>query len=232
MMHMVHSPTNIRFSDIAQMFCYPNCDMPPPIPTWHNSDMTESVFDIDRVRAAMAEQGVTQTRLAQVLGLTSQSAVSNILKGTRAVKADEAARIYALLGIASPLAPPEIVSVPIIGITNAGAWREAITMPIGHMPLPLRVAGKRSFALEVSGDSMDLLIEDGGYVVVDPDRKELTPGSCYLLQNGDHEATVKLYRRDPARFEPCSSNPTHSGFLVADTDFVVLGRIVWKGAPL
>ncbi len=194
--------------------------------------MSESVFDIERVKAAMAEQGVTQTQLAKALGLTSQSAMSNIFNGKRGVKVDEAARIYAYLGIAGPQAVPEIVSVPIIGITNAGAWREAITMPIGHMPLPLRVAGKRSFALEVSGDSMDKLIEDGGYVVVDPDRKELSPGACYLLQNGEHEATVKLYQRDPARFEPCSSNPSHTSFLVADTDFVVLGRIVWKGAPL
>lgn len=194
--------------------------------------MLESAFDVERVKAAMAENSVTQTQLAKAIGLTSQSAMSNILKGKREVKVDEAARIYAYLGIANASAPPEIVSVPIIGITNAGAWREAIAMPLGHMPLPLKVAGKRSFALEVSGDSMNLLIEDGGYVVIDPDRKELAPGACYLLQNGEHEATVKLYQRDPARFEPCSTNPLHTSFLVADTDFVVLGRVVWKGAPL
>lgn len=41
----------------------------------------------------MAEQGVTQTQIARNLGITSQSAISNIFNGKRGVKVDEAARI-------------------------------------------------------------------------------------------------------------------------------------------
>lgn len=206
--------------------------MPLQIPSWHNEKMDSPAFDLDLVRSKMKEGRITQAKVADAVGLTSQSAMSNILNGSRKVTADEAVKIYAYLGIATARAIPSVMTVPIIGITNAGAWREAIAMPLGVMPIPNRVAGPRAFAVEVSGDSMDKLIEDGGYIVVDPDRKELHPGLCYLLQNGDHEATVKMYQRDPARFEPCSSNPTHVAFMASDEDFAVLGRVVWKGAPM
>lgn len=205
--------------------------MPDPIPSWHSIGMTDLPFDPELVRTTMAKVGYTQTDMARLVGLPSQSAFSNIIKGKRRVTAQEARKIYQILQI--PTTPaPNILSVPIIGITNAGMWREAIRMPLGQMPIPQGVAGPRSFALEVSGDSMDLLIEDGGFVVIDPDRKELVVGKCYLIANGDHEATVKMYQRDPARFVPCSRNEMHGSFMVADSDFAVLGRIVWKGAPV
>jgi SOS-response transcriptional repressor LexA len=193
--------------------------------------MSDLAFDPDLVRTTMKARGVSQALIAQRLRLTSQSAVSNMLKGIRRVTAQEARAIYEILGL--PTTPtPNVLSVPIIGITSAGMWREAITMPLGQMPVPSGVAGAKSFALEVTGDSMDLLIEEGGFVVIDPDRKELVAGKCYLIANGDHDATVKMYQRDPARFVPCSRNPEHKAFMAADTDFAVLGRVVWKGAPV
>lgn len=105
-------------------------------------------------------------------------------------------------------------------------------MPLGHMPFPAGIASDSAFGVEVSGDSMDLLIEDGGWILIDPAKKELYPGSCYLITNTDHEATVKMYQRSPARFEPCSSNEEHKSFLVAETEFTVIGKVVWKGAPV
>jgi SOS-response transcriptional repressor LexA len=186
-------------------------------------------FDPDIVRERMKERRVTQTKMAELVGLPSQSAFSNILKGKRKVTAQEAAIINKFLGIE---AEPDFRVVPVIGITSAGRWREAVEVPVGHMPIPPRIAGKHAFGLEVKGDSMDLLIEDGGWILIDPDRKELSPGSCYLIANPDGEATVKMYQRSPARFEPCSSNEEHKSFLVSETDFTVIGKVVWKGAPV
>lgn len=186
-------------------------------------------FDADLVRARMKERKVTQEAMAKLAGLPSQSALSNILKGIRRVTAEEAAIIYEFLGIERE---PTFRVVPVIGITSAGRWREAIEMPIGHMPVPLHIASDKAFGLEVSGDSMDLLIEDGGWILIDPAKKELSPGSCYLIDNGENEATVKMYQRSPARFEPCSSNPEHKPFLISEADFTVIGKVVWKGAPV
>lgn len=191
--------------------------------------MQEKAFDSELVREKLAERKVSQTAMAKLLGLPSQSAFSNILNGKRRVTADEAAMIYEFLGIKRA---PDYRVAPVIGITSAGRWREAIQMPVGHMPIPTKLASDRAFGLEVSGDSMDLLIDDGGWILIDPAKKELQPGSCYLISNPDFEATVKMYQRSPARFEPCSRNTEHKSFLAADTDFTVIGKVVWKGAPV
>lgn len=207
----------------------PKCVVPLSVPSWQTIRMLEKAFDPNLVRDKLKERGVTQTAMADLLGLPSQSAFSNILNGKRRVTADEAATIYRFLGIKTE---PNFRVAPVIGITAAGRWREAIEMPLGHMPYPSSLASDRAFGLEVAGDSMDLLIEDGGWVLIDPAKKELSPGSCYLIANGDHEATVKMYQRSPPRFEPCSSNDEHKPFLVAETEFNVIGKVVWKGAPV
>ena len=191
--------------------------------------MREKAFDPDLVREKMKEMKVSQTAMAKLLALPSQSAFSNILLGKRRVTAEEAATVYSFLGIKRE---PDFRIAPVIGITSAGRWREAIQMPLGYMPIPTSIASDAAFGLEVSGDSMNLLIEDGGWILIDPAKKELSPGSCYLIANPDYEATVKMYQRMPARFEPCSTNDEHKSFLVSETDFTVIGKVVWKGAPV
>lgn len=211
-------------------------------------------FDAMLVRQAMKARAISQAQLAKALDFASQSAVSALLAGKRRVTVDEAAAIYALLGLhtadrAAPFPGPEPASarlresgpvdsvpdycvVPVIGIAGAGRWREAIEVPLGHMPVPGRLSGRSVFGIVVNGDSMDMLIEDGGLILVDASQKELVPGGVFLIANSRGEATVKRYRRDPARFEPCSSNAAHHPFLVSDDDFSVLGKVVWKSAPV
>jgi len=197
----------------------------------HSPVMAEFVFDREAVRRKLKDTGVSQQALAEGAGLTHRSAVAKILAGERQVKVDEAARIYNFLRLV-PIEQERTRVVPIIGFASAGRWREAVEMPIGRMTLPHHVAGARAFAVEVQGDSMNKLIEDGGWIVVDPDDKVLAPGKTYLLQNAEFEVTVKQYQKTPARFEPVSSNSEHECFLASDHDFVVLGRVVWKGSPL
>lgn len=217
-------------------------------------------FNAALVRKTMKEMGISQAALARALGLPSQSAVSALLSGNRRVAVEEAGAIYAFLGIApgtDASATPEPTGmqpsarlresvvdtdalpgvadyavVPVIGVAGAGRWREAVETPQGHMPVPSRLAARGTFAIAVSGDSMDLVIEDGGLILVDPGQKELAPGGVYLIANSAGDATVKRYRRDPARFEPCSTNPAYRPFLVSDDDFSVLGKIVWKSSPV
>ena len=203
-------------------------------------------FDPDLVRRTMKAKKVSQADLAGALGLAGQSAVSALLAGKRKVSVDEAAAIYALLEldipareravatppVEPPAALPDYAVVPVIGMAGAGKWRESVEIPQGFMPVPHRLAGRAVFGIAVSGDSMDLLIEDGGLILVDAAQKELVPGGVFLIANSAGEATVKRYRRDPARFEPCSSNPLHQPFLVSDDDFRIVGKVVWKSAPV
>lgn len=205
--------------------CYPILVDAGSTASWQNADMNEPAFDVDRVLAAMREQKRNQTQMARVMGLPSQSAFSNIVKGKRRITAQEAKAAYDFLGIK---AAQSIQWVPVIGMTNAGAWREAIQMPLGSLPVAPGSASEDAFAVEVVGDSMDKLIAEGGHIIVDPRQKELRDGKIYLIQNANHEATVKAYFSKPPRFEPMSDNPEHKGWAVSDHDFVVLGRVVMK----
>jgi SOS-response transcriptional repressor LexA len=195
----------------------------------YDADMALAAFDKDAVKAAMKAQKVSQTRLAEVLRIP-QSGVSDLLQGKRQVKVQEADVIYRLLGIER--VGGDVHIVPVIGLAAAGRWREAVEMPIAHLPVPKQVAGSRSFGVEVAGDSINLIAEHGAWLVVDPDDKALVAGKLYLLQNGDFEVTIKRYQKMPARFEPASTNPEHVAFEAGEVDFIVLGRVVWKGEKL
>ena len=193
--------------------------------------MSEFVFDRELVRATMKEREVTREVLAEAAGLTHASAVSKILSGERQVKVGEASRIYDYLGLAQ-IEGTSTRAIPIIGLTAAGNWREAVDIPLGRMVIPSHIASKRAFAVEVKGDSMNLLIEDGGWVVIDPEDIVLIPGKSYLIQNDDFGVTVKRYQKLPARFEPVSTNGEHKPFEVTELRYHILGRVVWKGAPV
>ena len=187
-----------------------------------------SVFDRDAVRAAMKQLKVTQKMMAEKMGL-NQSAVSNILNGARQVKVHEASLIYKALGLDRP---SDIQMVPVIGLTNAGNWREAIDQAGGSVPMPSGRAGPRAFAVEVKGDSMDQLFEEGEFVVCDPEQVQLYSDKVYLIENEEHETQVKAYRSNPARFEPMSSNETHQPLFMGQDQIRVIGRVVWRGGPL
>jgi repressor LexA len=211
---------------------YPIFFAEPRIPTWHDAHMAgtsgDSGFDRDRVRERMRELKITQTDMARELGVP-QSAVSNILLGTRQVKVHEASFIYKRLGLDRQ---PDVQLVPVIGMTNAGNWREAILSADGVVPMPSGRAGIRAFAVEVKGDSLDEIVQDGEYVVVDPDQVQLYTDKIYLIENENHETQVKVYRSNPARFVPASSNETHQALFIGENPVSVIGRVVWRGGPL
>lgn len=178
----------------------------------------------------MKKQKVSQVTLSEVLGIP-QSGVSDLLRGDRGVKVQEADTIYRYLGL-SFMDGVSVVTVPVIGLAAAGHWREAIEDPITRITMPKGLAGAKAFGIQIAGDSMNKLIEDGGWVVVDPDDRELVNEKVYLLRNEDFEVTVKQYRTNPPRFEPVSTNEEHKAFLVSEHDVVVVGRVVWKGERL
>lgn len=229
---IAHVPSDIRFPDIKSSpvaMRYPIFVSDPSVPSWQTWQMPDSAFDRDLVRAKMKEYGITQKQMADELGFSSQSAMANILSGERQVKVHEASYIYKRLGLERQA---DVHVVPIIGLASAGNWREAILAPGGVMPVPRNVAGKRAFAVEIKGDSMDKIIPDGGYAIVDPDQTQLYNDKVYLIQNGEHEAQVKVYRANPARFEPASNNDLHETCYMGDQHVKVVGRVVWQGAPL
>lgn len=169
---------------------------------------------------ALKDAGVPQRAVATKLAI-APSAVSMLFKGERALKHDEAIQLQELLGLNDERSSGR--HIPVIGMTGAGKWLEAIEVARKAIWVPAGTEG--TFAVEVVGDSMNILLPEGSIAIIDPEQTEVYGGKLYLLRNAEGEATIKRYRTDPSRFEPVSDNPEYVPFSIGSTDFRVIGRV-------
>ncbi|MEN2749255.1 XRE family transcriptional regulator [Sphingomonas sp. T9W2] len=189
-------------------------------------------MNIEEIRRRMIERGYRQADLARRLGLAPNK-ITKAFKGERRFTAQEMDEIREWLAPKEPPAAPQLRSIPIIGQVAAGYWREAVQQASGGMPAPDPSIPPNAFAIRVAGDSMDLLVEDGSMIVVDPDDKELFPGRYYVVLNDDGEATFKRFEHDPARLVPCSTNPAYEPIVLGlGGAFTIVGRVIWRAARM
>ncbi|MBD3300721.1 MAG: repressor LexA [Candidatus Moranbacteria bacterium] len=129
------------------------------------------------------------------------------------------------------------LSVPIYGSTNAGLPTIFAEQYIeGYLKISKNIIGNKNvFAVQVSGDSMDLSIvnqkkiEDGDFIIVEPDYKNYQDGDKLLVVI-DGLATVKLFKQlDNGNIGlfPESSNSKHKPIYITEADeYVINGRVV------
>lgn len=122
--------------------------------------------------------------------------------------------------------------LPEIGRVAAGNWREAIAMTEERVAVPGHLRGADLFVLRPEGDSMDLIVGGGGFIVVDPGDKDLIDKKHYVVMNNDGDTTFKQFSQAGMRFEPCSSNPDHKPIPIGTEPFVVIGRVIYAGRDL
>lgn len=80
-------------------------------------------------------------------------------------------------------------------------------------------------ALQVIGDSMDLVARDGAILFVDRKDDRLRDNGFYVFTLEDGSTTFKRYRAGtPARLQPYSRNPDHETIQTSD-DMRVVGRV-------
>lgn len=194
----------------------------------------DAYLNIKRLRK---ERSLTQEGLAaRISEEVSIATISKLEKGQMALTTEWIDRIAKALGvtrhdvIASQASPVRFV--PIIGLIAAGNWSEAIEQPDGWMPVRPDVGGPNCFALKAVGDSMDQLIGEGGYIVVDPDQQDLFDAKVYAVRNTEGETTFKRYQAQPPTLLPCSGNDSHKPIPLGREPFTVVGRVTWAGWPL
>lgn len=186
----------------------------------------------NHIRRLRQARGWTMEELAgKVEGQPHFTTIAKLERSQRSLSTAWMEKLGKALGV-----PPEALitsndgaprRVPLIGQIAAGAWQEAIQDPMGW---EWAVAGgPRTFALIPQGDSMNKLIPEGAYVLVDPDDLGLIDCKVYAVRNDAGEATIKRYRADDPRLEPVSDNDAHKPIMFGREAFTIIGRVVGFG---
>lgn len=171
----------------------------------------------------MKAQGVTQGQLAEAAGITSQSAVSNIFKGTRRIQVEEKAAFERHLGLSDRL---EAHWLPAINLESAAEWQESVRNP--EKSVPVASAGPRTFAVLVEASDAGQILPDGGWMAIDPDQVSVFVDKVYLVLGPDDRPVVVRYLSDPARLMPLIPQAAKAWEIGRDR-FTIIGRGIAYG---
>lgn len=183
----------------------------------HNCDM--NTFS-ERVRSRRKELGLSQKDLADATGL-SQTTISDIERGRNDGSREVVALAKVLRAQAQWLAyglmpkelgmdesgfenilhgtkiDPDRRGYPIISSVQAGIWRDIVdSFPRGGADeyiMANNTYGRHTFALRITGNSMEPEFREGDMVVIDPDVRP-NAGDYVVAKNHEEAATFKKYR--------------------------------------
>ena len=122
---------------------------------------------VDWIRKALVETGKTRSGLAKALG-RSPSAVTDLLNGSRRLRAEEIAIAVDYLGVEPPRlvgggrAPPRNGKVPLVGYVGAGAVAHFYADgqgPFDEVPAPDAASGN-TVAVQIRGHSLGALFDN------------------------------------------------------------------------
>ena len=198
------------------------------------------------IRQELAAAGKTQADLASAIGLTSVQ-VNKMLTGKRQLKADEADRIRAFLGI--PASVPQRVEpgnsaqgklVPVFDVmASAGHGSQnsyetviySLAFPPAYLA-KLTSSHPRNLAIiSVKGDSMVPTLMDDDVVMIDMTKKSVDFDGLFVFRFGDALHVKRVTRSPrPGRIVAISDNRQHYDPIEYDAaDIAVIGRVVWYG---
>lgn len=194
----------------------------------------------DRLREAMNAKGyATYVALAERVGISPVTVRAHV-NGMRGIRPKQAQRYARALGVtpswilygddsakSSTASQPfiETGSIPVVGLVQAGMWLEADELWAGEeesipvVPDP-KYASHRQWAVQVKGDSVNEVIQDGEYAhCVDVEcGKALEEGDLVVVERLRHqggliETTIKEVRSNGNGPElwPRSTNRKYNG---------------------
>ena len=200
-----------------------------------------------KIAEARIAKGWTQKDLAKKIGTTQQQ-IARYESGDTDVKSSVLVKmsnamgvtISYLLGMENAALPNNsTIDVPLYGRIAAGEPIEMVEVE-DSQPVPIKVHEKfpDAFLLRVEGDSMNRILPNGSYALIDPAQKEPISGKPYAVCVNGFDATIKRVRRLNNGFElvPDSTDPTYVpkvfNYNEPGTDPVtVIGRVVYYVLP-
>lgn len=200
-----------------------------------------------KIAEARIAKGWSQQELAEKLDTTQQT-IQRYESGARDIKSSVLIKLSSvldvtisyLLGMENAALPNNsTIDVPLYGSIAAGEPIEMMEFE-DSQPIPIKVHEKfpDAFLLKVEGDSMNRILPNGSYALVDPDQKEPINGKPYAVCVNGYDATIKIVKKLNNGFElaPDSTDPTYVptvyDYNKQGTDPVtIIGRIVYYVLP-
>lgn len=200
-----------------------------------------------KIAEARIAKGWSQQELAEKLDTTQQT-IQRYESGARDIKSSVLIKLSSVLGVTisyllgmenAALPNNSTIDVPLYGRIAAGEPIEMVEVE-DSQPVPIKVHEKfpDAFLLRVEGDSMNRILPNGSYALIDPAQKEPISGKPYAVCVNGFDATIKRVRRLNNGFElvPDSTDPTYVpkvfNYNEPGTDPVtVIGRVVYYVLP-
>ncbi len=199
------------------------------------------------VKRLRTDAGMTQAELAKLIGVTRAS-VTQWETGwsqPRMGALEKLAKTFGvsiseLIGEGAAKPSSSMVDVPLFGRIAAGMPIEMDAVD-DTQPVPVKVHERHpdAFLLRVEGESMNRVLPNGCFALVDPCDGVERDGAAYAVCVNGYDATIKRVRRLANGFElaPDSVDPTFKpkvyDYGVDGTDKVtVIGRVVYYVLPV
>lgn len=203
----------------------------------------------DNIKALREHAGISQEELGKKIGKT-RSAISQYESGKiipRMGVIEQLASVFGvqkidILGesyIASTHYEADQVEVPLYGAIAAGTPIEMIETE-DNFPIPAQVHERHpdAFLLRVVGESMNCILPNGCYAVIDPCEDVEVNGQPYAVCVNGNDATIKRVDKlaNGFRLKPDSTDPTYSeqtfNYNEPNTEEItVIGKVVYYVLP-
>ena len=174
-----------------------------------------------KIAEARIAKGWSQQDLAEKMDTTQQT-IQRYESGSRDIKSSVLIKLSAVLGVTisyllgmenTSIPNNDMVEVPLYGAIAAGTPIEMIPVE-NSRPVPSEVRRRfpSAFLLKVEGDSMNRILPNGCYALVDPCEAVEHNGAPYAVCVNGYDATIKRVNKLNNGFElaPDSNDPTYS----------------------
>ncbi len=209
----------------------------------------------DAIKRLIKEKYGSIPKFAKAIGLPASSIYSSLERGIANTRTELSDKIYRSLNIdwetaklddnyqclKLKVATPDtnMVDVPLYGAIAAGTPIE-MTPVENTQPIPAKVheLHPNAFLLKVEGNSMDRVLPNGSYALIDPCKTVERDGAPYAVCVNGYDATIKRVRKLNNGFQlvPDSTDPTYEtktyNYNEPGTQTItVIGRVVYYVLP-
>ena len=207
----------------------------------------------EAIKALIKEQYGSVTKFGSEIDVPPSSIYSALDRGMANTRTELTDKIYRALNIDWDTArlddeyrelkvkstPTGFVDVPLYGSIAAGTPMEMVSSE-SSQPVPIEVQCRypSAFLLRVRGESMNRVLPNGCFALIDPEQREPMDRKAYAVCVNGYDATIKRVRRLQNGFElaPDSLDPTYKPMVYdygePGTETVtIIGRVVYYVLP-